>query len=172
MNSYAKYLAISLALAGLSGMALVRAQDAKTGDVVVTQAWARATPSGAKVGGGYLTITNNGSAPDRLVSASVDAAGKTELHEMTMKNGVMSMRQIEDGLAISPGQTVKLSPSGYHLMLLDLKKSLKKGDKLKATLTFEKAGTVDVSMDVGGIGDQGPSDSSAKPSEGMNMKGM
>ena len=92
-------------------------QEVKAGDLVITQAWSRATPSGAKIGGGYLTIENKGSAPDRLVGGSADIAGKVEVHEMAMNNGVMTMRPLDKGLAIDPGKTVKLAPGGYHLMM-------------------------------------------------------
>jgi copper(I)-binding protein len=136
--------------------ASARAEDVKVGDLVITQAWSRATPGGAKVGGGYLTIENKGSAPDRLIGGSTEAAGKLEVHEMAMTNGVMSMRPVEGGLVIAPGKTVKLAPSGYHLMILDLKGPLKQGDKLPVTLQFEKAGSVNLSLDIAGVGAQGP----------------
>ncbi len=115
----------------------------KAGDLVITQAWSRATPGGAKIAGGFLTIENKGAAPDRLVSGSGDFAGKVEIHEMAMNNGVMTMRPLDKGLAIEPGKTVKLAPGGHHLMLMDLKKPLKQGDKVPLTLEFEKAGKVD-----------------------------
>ena len=95
----------------------VRAEDVKAGDLVITQAWSRATPSGAKIGGGYLTIENKGSAPDKLIGVSADIAGKVEVHEMASNNGVMKMRPLDKGLTIEPGKTVKLAPGGYHLMM-------------------------------------------------------
>lgn len=133
-----------------------RADDVKAGDLVISQAWSRATPKGAKVGGGYLTIENKGSSPDRLVGASADVAGKVEVHEMSMEHGVMKMRPLENGLTIAPGKTVKLGPGGYHLMMMDLKAPLKLGEKVPVTLDFEKAGKATVSLDVEGIGAQGP----------------
>ena len=132
-----------------------RAEEVKVGDLVITQAWSRATPSGAKVGSGYLTIENKGSAPDRLIGSSGDVAAKVELHEMAMDNGVMTMRPL-GGLTVEPGKTVKLAPGGYHLMLLDIKRPLKRGDKVPITLEFEKAGKVTVSLDIEGVGAQGP----------------
>jgi copper(I)-binding protein len=123
---------------------------------VITQAWGRATPGGAKVAGGYLTIENRGSTPDRLIGGTVDVAAKVEVHEMATKNGVMTMRQLDSGLTIEPGKTVKLAPGGYHLMMLDLKSPLKKGDQLPVTLEFEKAGKVTVSFDIQGVGAPGP----------------
>ena len=139
---------------GLAGTA--RAEEVKAGDLVITQAWSRATPGGAKIGGGYLTIENKGSAPDRLIGGSADIAGKVEVHEMAMNNGVMTMRPLDKGLTIEPGKTVKLAPGGYHLMMFDLKSPLKQGDKLPVTLEFEKAGKVTVSFDVQGVGAQAP----------------
>src|ERR1700731_2862163 len=132
------------------------AEEIKAGDLVISQAWSRATPGGAKVAGGYLTIENKGTAPDRLVGGSADIADKVQVHEMATNNGVMTMRPLDKGLSIEPGRTVKLAPGGYHLMLLDLKSPLKQGDKVPVTLEFEKAGKVKLSLDVQGVGAQGP----------------
>ena len=148
-----------------------RAQEVKAGDLVITQAWTRATPGGAKIGGGYLTIENKGTAPDRLIGGSADVAGKIEVHEMAMNNGVMTMRPLEKGLSIEPGKTVKLAPGGYHLMMFDLKSPLKQGDKLPVTLEFEKAGKVQVSLDVAGVGAQAPANE-ASPDGQMHMNKM
>ncbi len=148
-----------------------RAEEVKAGDLVITQAWSRATPGGAKVGGGYLTIENKGSAPDRLIGGSADVADKVQIHEMAVNNGVMTMRALDKGLVIEPGKTVKLAPGGYHLMLLDLKRPLKQGDKLPVTLEFEKAGKVSLSLDVQGIGAQGPAGADS-PGGQMEMKKM
>jgi periplasmic copper chaperone A len=147
-----------------------RAEDVKAGDLVITQAWSRATPGGAKTAGGYLTIENKGSAPDKLVGARADVAGKVDVHEMTMKDGVMTMRPLEGGLTIDPGKTVKLAPGAYHLMMMDLKNPLKQGDKVPVTLEFEKAGKVAVTLDVQGVGAQGPGGSADKG--GMKMQKM
>ena len=132
------------------------AQEVKAGDLVITQAWSRATPGGAKIAGGYLTIENKGAAPDRLTGGSADVSARVEVHEMAMNNGVMTMRSLDKGLAIEPGKTVKLAPGGYHLMLMDLKGPLKQGDKVPVTLEFEKAGKVTLSLDVQGVGAQAP----------------
>jgi len=133
-----------------------RAEEVKAGDLVITQAWSRATPGGAKIAGGYLTIENKGATPDRLIGGAGDVAGKIEVHEMSMNDGVMTMRPLDKGLTIEPGKTVKLAPGGYHLMMLDLKSPLKQGDKVPVTLEFEKAGKVKLSLDVQGVGAQAP----------------
>jgi copper(I)-binding protein len=134
----------------------LRAEDVKAGDLLITQAWSRQTPSGAKVAGAYLTIENKGTTADRLVSGSTDVAGRFEIHEMAMDGGVMKMRPLDNGIAIDPGKTVKLAPGGYHVMLMDLKSQFKQGDKVPVTLQFEKAGKVNVSLDVQGVGAQAP----------------
>ena len=154
-NNILRLLASGVVLALLPG-ASACAQEVKAGDLVITQAWSRATPSGAKIAGGYLTIENKGSAPDRLVGGGGDIAGKVEIHEMAMNNGVMTMRPLDKGLAIEPGKTVKLAPGGLHLMLMDLKNPLKQGDKVPVTLQFEKAGKVTLSLDIQGVGAQAP----------------
>jgi copper(I)-binding protein len=163
---------ITAALFGLAFVATlvvapVRAEDVKVGDLVISQAWSRATPGGAKVGGGYLIIENNGTTPDRLIGGSADIAASVQVHEMSMNNGVMTMRPVDGGLAIEPGKTVKLAPGGFHLMLLDLKGPLKQGDKLPITLEFAKAGKVSVMFDVGSIGAMGPAGAGE-----MDMKKM
>jgi len=131
------------------------ADEVRAGDLVITQAWSRATPGGAKVGGGYLTIQNKGSVADRLIGGAADVADKVQLHEMSTTNGVMTMRPLDKGLSIEPGKTVKLAPGGYHLMLLDLKSPLKQGDKVPVTLEFEKAGKVKLTFEVQGVGAKG-----------------
>ncbi|MEK9281429.1 MULTISPECIES: copper chaperone PCu(A)C [unclassified Bradyrhizobium] len=169
MNKLSRILAL-VALSAALIAAPARADDVKAGDLVISQAWSRATPSGAKVAGGYLTIENKGTAPDKLISVSTEIAGKADVHEMAMDNGVMKMRALDKGLAIDPGKTVKLAPGGYHLMLQELKGPLKQGDKVPVTLEFEKAGKVAVSLDVQGVGAQAPAD--AGHSGHMEMKKM
>jgi copper(I)-binding protein len=155
MKQTARTLSFAVAFATLLAVP-AGAQDVKAGDLVISQAWSRATPGGAKIGGGYLTIENKGAAADRLVGGSADVAGKLEVHEMDMNNGVMTMRPLDKGLVIAPGKTVKLAPGGYHLMLMDLKGPLKQGDKVPVTLEFEKAGKVKLAFDVEGVGAKGP----------------
>lgn len=135
------------------------AQQVKIGDLVLDHAWARATPGGAKVGGGYLTIENKGATPDKLIGGSSPAAAMVEVHEMSMNNGVMTMRAMKGGLSIPPGQSVTLAPGGYHIMLMELKAPLKKGDKVPVTLKFEKAGEVNVTFAIEGIGAMAPTSS-------------
>ena len=152
-------------------LAPARAQEVKAGDLVITQAWSRATPGGAKIAGGYLTIENKGSTADRLIGGSGDVTDRIEVHEMTTSNGVMTMRALDKGLVIEPGKTVKLAPGGYHLMMFDLKSPLKQGDKLPVTLEFEKAGKVKLSFEVQGVGRTGTRGRAPRPAaNGHEMK--
>ncbi|KQU79113.1 hypothetical protein ASD12_14740 [Mesorhizobium sp. Root102] len=142
-------LALVLSFVGAQS---VFAHEFKVGDLEIGHPWSRATPAGAKVAGGYFTITNNGSAPDRLVSISSDVSEKAELHEMGVKDGVMTMRPVAGGLEIPAGGKVALAPGGYHLMFIGLKRQPKQGEEFSATLTFEKAGAVSVDFAVEGMG--------------------
>ncbi|QKD01836.1 copper chaperone PCu(A)C [Mesorhizobium loti] len=151
--------AVALALAiMLVGAQSVLAHEFKVGDLEIEHPWSRATPAGAKVAGGYFTIVNKGSTADRLLSISSDISEKAELHEMGVKDGVMTMRPVSGGLEVPAGGKVALAPGGYHLMFVGLKRQPKQGEKFAATLTFEKAGTVDVEFAVEGMGETGGMD--------------
>lgn len=127
------------------------AHEFKAGSIEIGHPWSRATPGGASVAGGYLVLKNTGTAPDRLVAVASPAAGRVEIHEMAMKDGVMTMRPLPDGIVIPPGGTVELKPGSFHLMLVGLKQPLKEGEMVDGTLTFEKAGSVPVQFKVQGI---------------------
>jgi copper(I)-binding protein len=131
------------------------AAEFKAGDITVETPWSRATPSGAEVAAGYLTIKNSADTPDRLVSVTAEIAGQTEMHQMSMTEGMMKMRRL-DGVPVPAHGSVALEPDASHLMLLDLKRPLREGETFAGTLTFEKAGTVDVTFEVRGIGAAAP----------------
>jgi len=164
-----KAIACLLAL-GLT-VSAAQAQDAaseyKLGTLQISQPWSRATPKGATVAGAYLKITNNGTAADRLIGGTSPIAGRFEIHEMSMDNGVMKMRPLKNGLEIKAGDSVELKPGSYHIMLLDLKGPVSKGDQVKGTLTFEKAGSVDVAYKVVGVGETLGGKSAGPPHGGM-----
>ncbi len=133
--------------------------------VMIKDAWARATPGGAQTGAAYLTLQSP--AGDRLSGVSTPVAKEAQLHSMTMENGVMKMRQV-DGVDLPPGQTVKLKPSGYHIMLMGLSKPLEEGQTFPLTLIFAKAGSETVTVKVEKVGSMGPGGQGG----GMNMPGM
>ena len=162
---------ISLSL--IAGAALffvqpAQAHDYTAGSLKIDHPWARATPKGASVGAGYMKITNNGKEPDRLVGGTSNVSARFEIHQMSMANGVMTMRMLDTGVEIKPGQTVELGPNAFHLMFSGLKQQLNKGDRIKGTLIFEKAGKVDVDFVVEGIGAMNGGDDHGMP--GMQMK--
>jgi copper(I)-binding protein len=132
------------------------ADDVTVGALKISAPWARATPKGAAVGGGYMAITNTGNAPDRLVGGTTDISNRFELHEMSLDNGVMKMREVGQGVEIKPGEKVEFKPGGYHVMFMGLKQQLVQGQHFKATLQFEKAGKVDVDFVIEGLGAQAP----------------
>ena len=140
--------ALALALTPLAAAA----QSFKAGDLQIDKPWSRATPKGAKVAGGYLKITNAGQTADRLIGGATEVSGRFEIHEMRMDTDVMVMREVKGGLEIKPGATVELKPGGLHLMFMDLKRQLAKGERVKGSLQFEKAGKVDVEFAVEAIG--------------------
>jgi copper(I)-binding protein len=145
------------AAALLAGGALAQGASGATyklGPLVIEAPWTRATPGGSQVAAGYLKITNTGSEPDRLVGGALPVANAVEVHEMTMTGGVMKMRKLDRGLEIAPGQSVELKPGGYHLMFTGLRGALKQGETIKGTLSFAKAGSIEVEYHVAAIGAQ------------------
>ena len=144
----------TLLLAAVLALApgLLAAHEYKLGSLEIGHPWARATPKGASVAGGYLKITNKGATPDRLVGGSAGFAGRLEIHEMKMAAGVMQMRPLPDGLEIKPGETVELKPGSYHVMFVNLKQPLQQGQSVKGTLVFEKAGPIEVEYKIEPIG--------------------
>jgi hypothetical protein len=125
--------------------------DGRPGSIMVRDAWSRATPGGAKVGAGYFIVENTGAAPDRLLGAEVDVAGRAEIHQTLESGGVSRMQPVES-LVAAPGSRIEFRPNGYHLMLVDLKRPLARGERLRGSLVFEHAGRVPVEFEVRGIG--------------------
>ena len=141
-------LSSAVALFGLPAAA----HDYTLGSLKIGHPWARATPPTAPSGGGFLTVTNTGTTADRLVSATSPAAGQVQVHEMKMDGTIMRMRELENGLEIPPGATVALAPGGLHLMMMGLKAPLKEATRVPVTLVFEKAGKIDIELQVMALG--------------------
>jgi copper(I)-binding protein len=156
---------VMVAAAMLGFAAAASAAEYRLGPIKIEQPWSRATPKGATVAAGYLTITNNGTTPDRLVGGSAPF-GKFEIHEMAMDGNVMRMRELRDGIEIKPGATVEFKPGSYHLMFTGLVHPLAAGQRLKGTLTFEKAGTIEVEYLVQAAGSSAPQGGTGMPMPG------
>ena len=118
------------------------------GGIEVVGPWARAAVLGVAEGGGYFTITNKGTVPDRLIAASSPAAERVEIHAITVVGDGLRMRQREGGISLPTGTTLTFKPRGYHLLLTGLKAPLEAGAQVSATLTFEAAGTLDIELPV------------------------
>jgi copper(I)-binding protein len=132
------------------------ARDYKVGSLEIQRPWTRATPQGARVAAGYLTIVNRGGTSERLLGGSFAGATSVEVHSMSMENGVMRMRPLAGGLEVKPGETVELKPNSFHLMFLGLKQRLQPGQAVRATLSFEHAGSAEVEFAVEAMGASGP----------------
>jgi copper(I)-binding protein len=130
------------------------AHDYTLKSLSIDHAFARATPPGAKTGGAFFVVENTGTTSDRLIRVASSAAGGAELHEMAMDGGVMKMRAIA-AMDVPAGGRLELKPGGYHVMMIDLKQPLKAGDKVPLTLTFERAGSIDIAVDVEAMGSMG-----------------
>jgi copper(I)-binding protein len=160
--------AFALALAFVAGAAPALAEDIKAGDITIQKPWARATPKGAEVGGAYFVIRNAGAQPDRLTGGTADFA-TVEIHQMKSEAGVMKMEELKDGLPIPAHSSVGLAPGGYHLMLTHLTHPLNKGETIKATLTFEHAGQVEVTFPILAVGASSPGATKGGDMGGMKM---
>jgi periplasmic copper chaperone A len=147
---------LALAAMALAPDGHAQVADFGTGKIKIVAPWTRATPESSKVGGGFMTLINTGSEPDRLVGGSTEVSGGLEIHEMHIVNGVAMMRQVNPGILLRPGASVVLKPFSHHLMMMDLKQPLKAGEKVKGTLVFEKAGPVEIEYVVVPMGADGP----------------
>jgi copper(I)-binding protein len=124
------------------------AHSYQVGDLKIRHPFARATVEGQPVGAAYLVIENNGKMADRLIGVSTPVAKSAEMHTMSTEGGVMRMRKTKE-IRLEPGSVVSMKPGdGYHLMLFGLTGPLKKGETIPLTLTFEKAGKTEISVDV------------------------
>lgn len=128
----------------LSATAL--AHDYSLGSLAIAHPWAKASAGMAANGAAFLKISNSGQA-DRLISAQTPAADRAELHTHSMEGGVMKMRQVE-AIDVPASGAVALEPGGLHVMLFGLKAPLKEKDRMPLTLTFEKAGSITVEVQV------------------------
>ena len=140
-------LAAAFSLAAISASA----HDYKLGDLQIDHPWARATPGAITTGAAYLAVTATGTAPDRLIAAETPRAARAELHAHIMDGDVMRMRQVS-AIEINPGEPAVLKPGGLHIMLIGLTAPLREKERVPLTLTFEKAGKIEVQIAVEAAG--------------------
>ena len=135
-------------------MLIANVAFAQPAALAVTEAWSRASTPAAQTGAMYVTVTTG--QPDRLTGATTPVASMAEIHQSRMRAGVMEMRPVPDGLPVTPGTPIHMTPGGYHIMLMGLKQPLKQGDHVPLTLTFQHAGAVTVQAVVAGPGASAP----------------
>ncbi len=111
-----------------------KANNGADSGVAISDAWVRANAPGQSVGVAYMTLTSP--QDSTLVYVETEAAGEVQIHSMTMDNGVMKMRMLDE-LTLKAKQPEKLAPGGFHLMLFDLPKPLKAGEQVKFRLCFK-----------------------------------
>jgi copper(I)-binding protein len=150
MRSWGVALLLVLGQAGVAG-----AHSHEKGDIQVRHPWSRATPPGATVAVGYMEIRNTGAQPDRLIAASTPVAKSVEMHVTQREGEVMKMRQVKD-FEIPARERITLRPGGSHLMLVGLERPLKKGERITMRLRFERAGALQVEVEVQDIGARKP----------------
>lgn len=153
---------ISAFVVAVGFVATANAQNAAPPPIEIMSPWARATAADAENGVAYMTVVNKSNSDDRLVAVSTPVAATAEPHKTTDENGVMKMLPA-DAVEVKAGSEVVLKPGGYHVMLMHLKAPLIEGQTFPMTLTFEKAGKVEVTVKVEKAGAMG------QPHSGMTM---
>lgn len=139
--------ALAAGLIWLAGGAAA-AGTARLGRLTISNAWIRATPNGATTAAAYLTVTNDGAIPDRLIAAASRGVASITPHAMSMAGGVMRMRELTGGITIPAHSTVTLAPGGDHLMLMGLKRAFRPGETMPMRLKFARGGTLVVDFEV------------------------
>jgi|TARA_B110001469_G_C9459988_1_gene231867 copper(I)-binding protein len=119
-------------------------------NLTVTEGFIRESIPGTTISSAYMTLTNTSEKSVTLVGVSSKVSARIEMHEHSMSNGMMSMRQLES-ILINRMETVILQPSGLHLMIFDIKEPLKQGDLITLTLHFSSHANVEVQLPVQGI---------------------
>ena len=130
-----------------AGMMIFSSAGANAGDIMVKNAWSRASAGMAGAGAAFMEIENMGSHDDKLISASANISAKTELHTHMMDGDIMKMRQV-DFIPVASGETTELKPGGYHVMFMGLKNMLVEETSFPLTLVFEKAGSIEITVNV------------------------
>lgn len=133
--------------AGVLATTPVSGHEYKKGDLRVGHPWTRATPPGAKVAAGYLSVRNSGSQPDRILGASSPAAERVELHIQVREGDILKMREVKS-VEVLPGRERMLRPGNLHVMLVNLRKPLVRGESIPLTLRFERAGEIAIELEV------------------------
>lgn len=151
-NAAIAAITFSATLGLTAPMNTAQAESFTIGEITIDNPWTRVTPAGARVAGGYMVITNNGSEPDRLIGGTSEIAPRFEVHSMEMVDGVARMAEVAGGLEIPPGGSVALEPGSYHVMFMNLATPVTMDAPVSGTLVFERAGEIEISYDIAPMG--------------------
>lgn len=155
MTTRRSFIAAGLGLCSLAALSGAAFADSHKG-IVVDSSFARASASPmVKTGAAYITVTNKGDMPDRLIAAKGTAAKRIELHTHKMVNGAMAMIEIEGGVPIAPDETISFKPGGDHIMFIGLNAPLVEGESVPLVLVFEKAGEIAIHVPIKNIAAMG-----------------
>jgi len=147
---------VAIALTIAAAVSIARSGPVTAGDLLIIEAWARATPPGVTVGAAYVTVENRGGADDALIAATSPVAGSIEVHETIAEGDVAGMRRVEE-FVVPAGASMAMAPGGAHLMLMQLSAPLREGARLPLTLVFERAGEVALDIEIAPLGAMSPS---------------
>lgn len=148
-------LARAFLFSALLFTSVVEAHDFKLGEIRIEHPFARATVAQQTSGGAYVGLENTGKVNDKLIKAESDIAKSVQLHTMEMVGSIMKMREV-DHIDLNAGSKISMKPGdGYHIMLMGLNRPLNIGDQFPLTLSFEKAGKIQVTVNVEAAGGAG-----------------
>lgn len=139
---------LSVLTLGLLGSGAAQAEEPAESLMTVSNAYSYATSATQKAGVVFMEIENPGEAADKVTGAQADVSETVELHTHTMEDGVMKMREVEDGYELAAGETTILNPMGHHIMLINLNAPLREGESFPLTLNFEHHAPITIDVPV------------------------
>lgn len=142
-------LMVFVSILGLAGCAT--SDEFREGDVVIESPWARSSAGRTATGVVYLRLSNLAAEPEQLLAVTTPIAAGASVHRTMREHGMMSMQPLQ-ALALAANETVSLEPGGLHIMLMQLSSPLAEGETFPMTLSFERAGAIDIQVTVGGAG--------------------
>ncbi|WP_319534225.1 copper chaperone PCu(A)C [uncultured Vibrio sp.] len=142
-----KIKTLAITLVALVASPLSLAHEYEAGKIHIDHPWSREAPPNAPVIGGFLQLNNHGDTEDSLIAAETPIAGRVELHNHIMEDGVMKMVKVSE-INVPANGSVALEPGSFHLMIFNPTQTLKEGDRFPVTLTFKNAGKIDVEIAV------------------------
>ena len=116
--------------------------------LILSNFWIKNVIANSKTTSGYIKIENKNEKNERLISVESNFSKRTELHYMNIKNDIMIMKHLEDGVLIKSKSQINLKPRSFHIMFIDLTKSFNKTSNQKVKFNFENAGSIIINMPI------------------------